>query len=505
MSRTRSVAGRRTGALALLLGTLLVSGCSTRISRLENADVRAVQPSAGQGTAPAGVSEASAPIEGAPTSERASSGQPSAQSRSGASNTAVARSDPLGGAVPENKVASNTSKPAGVTKTPSTAPQDGSPQTGSGAPTTPTPLGAKSPVVVASVGTYSGVLGSVMVPILRGGQAWVSYVNAKGGLNGHPVKLITYDDGADPARKRAQMREAVERQKAVAFFLESSPTIGETGVEYVNSVRVPVVGSFTGGEYVYSSPMYFPQATSGNALFNTMILAAAEQLLPTGKKRVATMVCVEAAQCDQVQQMWQKTTKQVGFELASQVKASITQPDFTAECLGAQRAGAQIFAIAMDSNSLVRLASSCARQNYRPVYLTAAGLIVDDWTNNPTLDGFLGASNFYPWFLRDNPAIVEFKDATNRYAKGAVGVGPLTGWVAGKLLERAGANLSEPPTSAAILQGLWGLRDETLGGLTATPLNFTDGEAPPVQQCWYTVVLQGGSWKSADNAARHCG
>ena len=46
------------------------------------------------------------------------------------------------------------------------------------------------------------------------------------------------------------------------------------------------------------------------------------------------------------------------------------------------------------------------------------------------------------------------------------GVPTAVGWVAGKLLERAGANLPDPPTSEAILRGLWSVSNDNLGGLT---------------------------------------
>ena len=83
-----------------------------------------------------------------------------------------------------------------------------------------------------------------------------------GGLNGHPVRLIVYDDGADPARSRAQVQEAVERQRVVAFLQMSQPLSGESNVDYITAKRIPVIGTETGSPWVYDrSPMYFPQTS----------------------------------------------------------------------------------------------------------------------------------------------------------------------------------------------------------------------------------------------------
>src|SRR5205823_5428209 len=82
----------------------------------------------------------------------------------------------------------------------------------------PADPGRKSPVVIASMCNCGGPVGSTAAPIVQGGQIWVKVINARGGLNGHPVRHIVYDDGGDPARNKALVREAVEREHAIAFF-----------------------------------------------------------------------------------------------------------------------------------------------------------------------------------------------------------------------------------------------------------------------------------------------
>src|SRR5438105_5005424 len=77
---------------------------------------------------------------------------------------------------------------------------------GRGAPTTLDGSGAEAgtPAVVATVGTTSGTLGATLLPVLQGFQVWVQQINQRGGVHGHRVRLITFDDGGDPARHRAQ-------------------------------------------------------------------------------------------------------------------------------------------------------------------------------------------------------------------------------------------------------------------------------------------------------------
>ena len=48
---------------------------------------------------------------------------------------------------------------------------------------------------------------------------------------------------------------------------------------------------------------------------------------------------------------------------------SITQPDFTAQCLDAKQAGATFIYFAGDGDSLVRMANDCAAQGYEPLFV----------------------------------------------------------------------------------------------------------------------------------------
>src|SRR5439155_20425602 len=76
--------------------------------------------------------------------------------------------------------------------------------------------GGGGPIVIGTVGDYSGPSGAAWVAGLRALQAWVSTVNAKGGINGRKVQLLVYDDGSNGAKARSQVQELVEQDHAVA-------------------------------------------------------------------------------------------------------------------------------------------------------------------------------------------------------------------------------------------------------------------------------------------------
>ena len=382
--------------------------------------------------------------------------------------------------------------------------------TGGGATGGPAPAigspGRRSPVLVAAVSTLSGPVGDSIAPITDAARVWVKHINARGGVNGHQVQLIVYDDGSDPARNRAQVQDAIERRHVVAFLAQGAPLSGQASVSYITSKRVPVVG---GGEaasaWLYESPMYFPEAPAVRYALVPLIYAAAQLYLPQGKKKLGMVTCVEADQCRRARQAWRDEAPGSGFEIVYDGTVSLGQPDFTAECLAARGAGAEIVLLGFDGSSVRRMAASCARQGYRPTFGAPIAVIQASFENDPNLDGMLGISNVFPWFQANTPGTQEYQTVMSTLGQNVrAGVGSAAGWTQAKLFEKAAANLGEPPTSDAILRGLWSLKDETLDGLTPVPINFVPDTISTGRACWFNLVIKNGKWTTPDNYQAHC-
>jgi branched-chain amino acid transport system substrate-binding protein len=161
--------------------------------------------------------------------------------------------------------------------------------------------------------------------------------------------------------------------------------------------------------------------------------------------------------------------------------------------------------MSIDSNTVERFAASCARQGYRPIISTGAASIADRFKENPNLSSMTASSNVFPYFQRGTPATDEFQDAVQRFKPGPPGVGMATGWVAGKLFERA-VQLGPPSaevTSETLLAGLWAMKDETLGGLTQ-PLTYVKGAPAVPSACWFHIRVINQAWASPDRFQLHC-
>lgn len=363
-----------------------------------------------------------------------------------------------------------------------------------GGPSAQSCTGNEQPLKIGMVGIQSGIIGSLMITMTRGMQAWVAHINAQGGLNCHEVEYIVVDDGGDPSRHQSLVRQLVEERGVVAFVNMIAPLSGQSTVGYLEEKQIPVIGTGTGSPWALTSPMYFPQAISGDQSFEAAIAASADASIPQGKTHLGALYCVEAPLCSAVGPKLREYAQRHGLTLTYSQQVTIVAPDYTSQCQAAQRAGTEILFIAMDPNAIKRVGRSCASVNFHPQYATISMLGPPTIADDPNLDGLVASMGVITPMISGNAALDEYQQAMARYAPGIDArhdPGGITGWTSGKLLEATGPHLSDTPTSADLLEGLWGIKDNDLGGLT-TPLTFTQGQPTRPKFCYWTFQFSGG-------------
>lgn len=351
--------------------------------------------------------------------------------------------------------------------------------------------------MLGSFGTELGILGAVSGPAAPAIRAWASYINAKGGLNGHAVRVILADDGGDPGRGQAAVRRMVEQDHVVAFINEYS-FASLTGVaEYLKQTQIPVIGSIGADIASDYSPMVFNPlvgADTGQAwgFLNTV-------LAQTDKRKLAALYCREAGTCEKQKESFKELLPYQGLQMVYEAQVSLAQPDFTAEMLEAQRAGAEVILLLMDSASVARVARSAHRQGYNPIFAGTYNLNQDlIFTGGKEVDGLLLTSRSVPW--DSSPKLQDYRDAMDRYQRGAPR-GDLGGgvFVAGRLIEKFAPFIGEPTTSAQFLAGLYSVHAETLGGLLPG-ITFNQGPHTNVNHCIVPVRLTNGRFIAHDAA-----
>jgi branched-chain amino acid transport system substrate-binding protein len=505
----------RASAVLLTVVALVSSGCGSRndSGKAESGAPEAASsetPGASAPSVPSDTPAEASPEVDAPTAAGESTSPPPAQVQGTRSVPAPSTKAVTGsGNNPARSSAGSAAaspSPGGSSPAPSQAaspaPGASPPAPTPGKPGSPPPLaaGPKSEVVLGSFGQESGPIGALVGPTIVGAKAWAADVNARGGLNGHPVRVIFNDDGGDPNRALGIVRNFVEKDKVVAVYAEHGPVTVAAVMPYLESKGVPRIGSVEGNAAVDTSPVSFQPTTGADKGTSWSHLLPLHELAPDVKK-IHTIYCREVQNCSNFNDRITKGgyAKALGMEVVGSSQASLAQPDFTAEVLAAKNGGAQAIVVIMENASVVRVARAVKRQGGGILVATQQSMDTESFYKNggSDVEGVIGGTATAAWAL--SAKMKDYRDAVSRYVPGGErGDFGAAAWVSGKLLEKAASTLGDNLTSSSVLEALYGLRNETLGGVLP-PLTFPKGRSHvDVNHCLVVGKVVNGTFAPKD-------
>lgn len=360
-----------------------------------------------------------------------------------------------------------------------------------------------STIVLGNVGTYSGVIGASTQSVQPMLQVWAKWINTHGGLSGHPVKVISADDGANPSTNLSLTEQMVQQDHVVAFLDDIEPLTATANLNYLRQQGIPEVGGDMVSTTWNQSPIMFPQGTAINDLAHNGVRAARL----SGLTKFGLLYCVETPDCTNAYQQIGPGggAQAAGLDLVYSAQISLAQPDFTEECQQAQAHGVQILALGADADSLERLANSCNGLGYHPQYFAFSLEVVDGLKSDRLLNGTIAPVEDFPWFQSNNASEAAYLQAVQTYDPALqTSAGTSQMWTAGALLGQAISNVGGLPlTSANLIKGLDAIKNNSLGGL-APPLTFAAGQPAPAAPCYFVVQIKNGAWTTPKGSAPVC-
>lgn len=105
---------------------------------------------------------------------------------------------------------------------------------------------AHADILVGQTADFSGPVAAGVKETAAGAKLWIDHVNAQGGINGEPVKIVTMDDKFEPALAAANARELITKDKVVALFLTRGTPHNQAIVPLLSEYGVPLVAPSTG-------------------------------------------------------------------------------------------------------------------------------------------------------------------------------------------------------------------------------------------------------------------
>jgi branched-chain amino acid transport system substrate-binding protein len=357
---------------------------------------------------------------------------------------------------------------------------------------------------LGNVGTYSGLIGAVFAGGQQTIEVWQAYINAHGGLNGHPVHIYMEDDGGDPSTSLTDVQQEVTQDHVIAFVGNLVPLTVSASTSYLQQQDIPVIGGDSASLAWWQSPVLFPQAGYVGGGYEAKL--SLQEAIADGDTKMGLLYCIEDTDCTTAYQYLdqQGGAQADGVDDVYTSSFSITQPDFTSQCFGAKQAGANFILFAGDGDSLVRMANDCAAQGYDPLYEADSIGVSEEVASDSNLNGLLSVQTTFPWVDSFTPAQATYQQAIKAYDSGLTGSATTSAeWGAGMLAVAASKDLTANPTSAEFFQGLWSIKGNDLGGLSP-PLTFNQNAPATPSDCYFAMTLKSGQFVDTNNGTSQC-
>ena len=355
------------------------------------------------------------------------------------------------------------------------------------------------PIVIGTVGGYSGNQAGSQGLVDDASKVWADYVNHNGGINGHPVKLIIKDDANDPAKALQAVKELIDQDHVVAIVGHSS-LVSSSWIDYATKKKVPVIGGPPVESTSFSSADVFPTGTN----VPVMIVGQFVRMQDAGLKKMAIMYCAESPVCASLDPLAKASAALVSPDLSISyaTKVSATQPSYNAECLAAKDSGADAMFPAIQAPAVIALAEGCSKVGFNPTEVAQFTVYSPASLQAQALDKSITVSPTYNYQDESNKQVKTYLDAVNEFnpdmAKSPqFTVNTFWSWLGGAMFQKIAekADLGPTSTAADVFKGIYQIKDETLDG-AISPTTYVEGK-PTFISCWFDVDQKGGKFVTA--------
>ena len=356
------------------------------------------------------------------------------------------------------------------------------------------PAAAQDAYVVGVSAAMTGPAAGIYAPVVDAMKAYLDHVNARGGVNGKPVRLIVQDDGAEPSKAAANAKKLLAQDKVVMLINTSLSSTYAPMVAEAKRAEVPLYfgGSVCPKEtYPPADPLQFCSSAFGANLDSQGSLAfiKAQAKEPVRIGFAAMAIPIARAEIDYAEGL----SKSMGMTPVEKQISPPPAPDYTPFATKLKDANPNWVFSWSPWVSQVRTFEAMRRLGWTGRYLTWAHLNAEEELAR-IRDGEFYVIGTNALFQDDLPVQAEIRAVTHR-ANLKYPVTYLTeGFIAGLVIESTLKATPWPPTPKKVLAAMNNLKVD-LKGLRGGALEWTKDNHFRTKQ-YYRVWR----WDPAKNA-----
>ncbi len=208
-------------------------------------------------------------------------------------------------------------------------------------------------------------------PELRAVQLFAEQVNGRGGINGHPLELVIYDNESNPEKSASNAKKLIQRDKVTAI-IGTAITATSNAAKSVAQEEKVVTYSLSGSyEPNYADSFTFATWVHTSGMVETIY----DYFVKKGIKRVATLCAT-----DSTGQTWHdetnKSAKKYGFEITSE-RFNVKDVDVTAQLAKLKAGNPQALIVGVSGAPNAVVAKNFNQMGFKIPYVTGHGNISD--------------------------------------------------------------------------------------------------------------------------------
>ncbi|MCD6666992.1 MAG: ABC transporter substrate-binding protein [Hydrogenophaga sp.] len=333
------------------------------------------------------------------------------------------------------------------------------------------------------IGQPSGFTGSVAAGVkenTEGAQLYFDAVNAKGGVNGQKIELISVDDRFDPKVTVEVARDLIVQKKVLALFLNRGTPHAQALMPLLAEYKVPLVAPSTGA-MVLHAPVH-PWVFNVRATYQREAIRAIEHLAAIGMTRLAVLETDDSFGADAAAGA-AKGFAEVKLSPVFQAKFPRENPVFTDLAGQVKASGAQAVLIFGSAGNTANAVKALRTSGSRAQVVTLS---------NNASDGFIKllgehgrgviVTQVFPYERSvASPLIKEAMDLAKARGLDTVSPAMMEGFAAAKVMVEGLRRAGGSPTPEKLRDALESIRNYDMGGLKVsygpdnhTGLDFAD-------------------------------
>lgn len=208
--------------------------------------------------------------------------------------------------------------------------------------------------------------------VARGTDAYFKMINANGGIHGRKIVHHFFDDGYNPAKTKAGVKELQEGKGMFAWVSGVGTSPGLAVKDYLMERKIPWVGPSTGGKEWVSPPQKYLFAVYPHYVYDAYLLS--KYAVKTLKKKRIAIVYQNDSYGKSGIEGAEKELKKYGMKLVAKIPVELKDTDMQSHIIKLRRKKADAVLLWLSPTHAIRVIGTARKMRMRTQWMTTSTL-----------------------------------------------------------------------------------------------------------------------------------